>query len=100
MKLSRVEMETIILYNEADDTANVYTHDPRLISKLEQLAMRNPTLFQMDKPVSHGAVSYFIPKRCVCIREPYSDARRKADSERAKKDGILPPSRTKCSKSE
>ena len=47
MKLSRVEMETIILYNEADDTANVYTHDPRLISKLEQLAMRNPALFQM-----------------------------------------------------
>ena len=93
-------METIILYNEAEDTANVYTHNSRLISKLEQLATRHPTLFQMDNPVSHGAVSYLIPKRCICIREPYSDARRKADSERAKKVGTIPPSRTKCSKSE
>ena len=29
MKLSLYEQETIILYNQAEATAEVYTHDPR-----------------------------------------------------------------------
>ena len=33
MKLSRYEQETIILYNQAEATAEVYTHDPRLLEK-------------------------------------------------------------------
>ena len=36
MKLSRYEQETIILYNQAEATAEVYTHDPRLLEKLRQ----------------------------------------------------------------
>ena len=31
MKLSLYEQETIILYNQAEATAEVYTHDPRLL---------------------------------------------------------------------
>ena len=30
MKLSLYEQETILLYNQAEDTADVYTHDPKL----------------------------------------------------------------------
>ena len=30
MKLSLYEQETIILYNQAEAAAEVYTHDPRL----------------------------------------------------------------------
>ena len=37
MKLTPYERETILLYNEADDTASVYTHGPRLIRKLKRL---------------------------------------------------------------
>lgn len=37
MKLSKYEEETIILYNEAEATASVYTHDPRLLAKLKRL---------------------------------------------------------------
>ena len=37
MKLSRYEQETIILYNQAEATAEVYTHDPRLLEKLRQI---------------------------------------------------------------
>ena len=33
MKLSLYEQETIILYNQAETTAEVYTHDPRLLEK-------------------------------------------------------------------
>ena len=37
MKLSLVERETILLYNQAEPMAEVYTHDPRLMEKLELL---------------------------------------------------------------
>ena len=33
MKLSLYEQETIILYNQAETTAEVYTHDPKLLGK-------------------------------------------------------------------
>ena len=36
MKLSLYEQETIILYNQAEAAAEVYTHDPRLLEKLRR----------------------------------------------------------------
>ena len=42
MKLSLYEQETIILYNQAEATAEVYTHDPRLLEKLRRLAEKYP----------------------------------------------------------
>ena len=37
MKLSLYEQETILLYNQAEDTAEVYTHDRKLMEKLTRL---------------------------------------------------------------
>ena len=80
MKLSLYEQETIILYNQAEATAEVYTHDPRLLEKLRRLAEKYP-----DQSVKKD--------RGVSIREPYSAERRKAASERAKAAGYRPPKR-------
>ena len=44
MKLSLYEQETIILYNQAEATAEVYSHDPRLLEKLRRLAEKYPCL--------------------------------------------------------
>ena len=44
MKLSLYEQETIILYNQAETTAEVYTHDPKLLGKLRRLAEKYPDL--------------------------------------------------------
>ena len=79
MKLSLYEQETIILYNQAEATAEVYSHDPRLLEKLRRLAEKYP-----DQ-------TFTVPKRCVSVREPYSAERRKAASERAKAAGYKPP---------
>lgn len=98
MRLTKYEMETILLYNEAEHTATVYTHDPKLIAKLRRLSEKHPDLIYPDKTEHGNAVSYIVPKRCVSVREPYSDARRKADSERAKAAGIAPPGRSVSSK--
>lgn len=89
MKRSKYEMETILLYNEEESTASVYTHDPKLIAKLERLCAKYPNLVYPDRKEHEGAVSYIVPKRCVGVREPYSAERRKADSQLAKAAGRM-----------
>ena len=42
MKLSLLEQETVLLYNQAESAAEVYTHDPKLMKKLEQLGGKTP----------------------------------------------------------
>ena len=86
MKLSLYEQETIILYNQAEAAAEVYTHDPRLLEKLRRLAEKYPEQIQKT-----GERRFLVPKRCVSVREPYSNQRRKAASERAKAAGYRPP---------
>ena len=93
MKLTPAERETIILFDDADSTANVYTHDHKLIDKLKRLHEKYPDQIFPDRKTRAGAVSYTVPKCCVSIRSPYSEERRKADSERAKKAGVVPPGR-------
>ena len=93
MELTKYEQETIINYNESEDTASVYTYDKKLRKKLENLAMKHPDKIVLVRTCPQGAAEFTVPKRCVSIREPYSDARRSAASERAKKAGILPPIR-------
>lgn len=100
MKLSRYEQETIICFNEEEETASVYTHNNKLADKLRRLAEKYPDKVKPERKEHRGAVSYTVPKRCVSVREPYSDARRLADSQRAKSAQIKPPSRGIRSKSE
>ena len=93
MSLTKAERETIILFNEAGPNAIVYTRNTRLKRKLAQLAKKYPGRIYPERPGESGAVSYIVPKKIITIREPYSEARRKADSERAKAAGIRPPQR-------
>ena len=85
-KLLLVEQETILLYNQAEPAAQVYTHDPKLMKKLNCLAGKHPE--QIIKKDDHN---FIVPKRCVSVREPYSEKRRKAASERARAAGYKPP---------
>ncbi len=62
MKLSLVERETILLYNQAEPMAEVYTHDPRLMEKLELLAKSTRTKFAKRTPK-------FYRSQAVCISQ-------------------------------
>ena len=95
MKLSKYEQETIILYNQAELTASVYTHDKKLKEKLKRLHKKYPEKIYPERKEHPGAVSYIVPKKCVMVREPFSDARKKSLSEKAKIAGRKPPVRTK-----
>ena len=92
MKLSKLEQESIILYNEEESTASIYTHDPKLKRKLKRLAEKYPDKVYPDRAVHAGAVSYAVPKSCVSVREPFSDERRTRQKRRiyaARKEYIL-----------
>lgn len=43
MKLTKYEQETIILYNQAEDTASIYTHDADLKRRLTKYSKQHPT---------------------------------------------------------
>ena len=88
MKLTAIEQETIILYNQAEATAEVETYDARLLEKLNRLAEKYPDQIQKT-----GERRFIVPNRCVSVREPYSAERRKAASDRAKAAGYMPPVR-------
>lgn len=92
MKLNRYEQETVINYNQAEKSASVYSHDPKLLRKLDRLAAAHPRLFILTGQDEKSRM-YLIPKSCVSIRVPYSEERRKADSQRAKAVHLRPPSR-------
>ena len=84
MKLLPEERETIILWSDAEDTASIFTHDRKLISRLKQLSQKYPDKFYADRKEHPGAVSYIVPKSCISLHSPFSEARRKKLSENAK----------------
>ena len=99
MKRDRYEEETIVLYNNAEQTASVYTHDPKLKEKLKRLSVKHPQRIIYITENENGGVTYVVPKKCVQIREPVSEEQRKAASERAKTAGYHPPKRGKVDES-
>lgn len=96
MNLTPYERETIILFNEEEDTASVYTHNAKLIRKLKKLSAKYPDKIYEVKSVN-GSVSYIVPKSCVSVREPFSEKRRKTAREIALKGNYRPPKRSKPS---
>ena len=85
---SRLEQETIFLFNEEEKTASVYTFNKPLQRKLVSLAKERPEECYLEQPQNalDGAVEYIIPKKWIKIRPNriLSDEERAALSERAK----------------
>lgn len=90
MKLTKYEKETIILTSEGDTTTNIYTYNADLKRRLEKFNKQHPTLCKLESRNDEGGVSYVLEKSRVSIRlvAPYSDERRRAASENAKKNGF------------
>ena len=89
-KLTKIEKETIILFNEAEDMASIYTYNASLKKRLEAFSRKYPDLCRLEKPECHGGVSYLLHKSRLSIRlqPPYSEERRKKASQYAKQNGF------------
>lgn len=95
MKLSRYEQETIINFNEEDEFADVYTHNRKLMDRLEMLTKEHPEACQFVKRYGYRCKVYRVQKHLISIRKPYSEERRKHDREVALEQGRMPPGRIK-----
>ena len=68
-KYSREEQETIILYDQANKTAEIYTYHPALVRKLDKACISHPDLYKFTGEEC-GARLYTIPKKYISVRVP------------------------------
>ena len=82
LKVSKLEQETVVVYNEEESTATVYTHNKVLIRKLNEanvIGVQNGSAQQYIIPKSWVKV---VPKR----KKELSDEQRKQLADRARKN--------------
>ena len=74
MSITKAEKETVILFDEADACAEVYTHNTKLKNRLARAASKHPQTYVLKYQNSDGGVSYAFPKKylTVMFREPIS----------------------------
>ena len=90
MKLSKYEKETIINWNEAENTASIYTFNADLKRRLAEFSRKYLRLCRLERCTTEGSVTYMIDKSRLSIRlvPPYSEERRAAAREYAKQHGF------------
>lgn len=89
--VTKIERETILLFNEEEDVVSIYTFNKCLKKRLATYAEKHPEICKLKRDdAEYGSMTYEIQKSRVSIRliAPYSEERRKAASECAKKSGI------------
>ncbi len=70
MKLTAYERETIILFNETSEPAEVFTYNKRMIRKLDRLAQKFPDEFRLKSDNRDGGMTYIVPKNRILISTP------------------------------
>ena len=89
-KLTKYEKETIVLFNEGEDTAHIQTYNAGLRNRLAAFSKKYPDLCRLEKTYEQGGVSYVLDKSRLSIRlvPPYSEERLAAAREYAKQHGF------------
>lgn len=89
-KLTKYEKETIVLFNEGEDTASIYTFNAGLRKRLADFSKKHPDLCRLEKSCDQGGVTYVLDKSRLSIRllPPYSEERKWKISENAKLNGF------------
>ena len=76
------EKETIILFNEGEDTANILTYNGKLKSKLKKLSKDYPEEVTLERAQGQ-CVSYTIPKKWIRIVAPPTLSEEQKEKQRA-----------------
>ncbi len=91
-RLTKVEKETIVLFNEGEKEACIYTYNAGLKKRLEAFSKKYPKLcrIELNRCNEQGGVSYVIDKSRLSIRlvPPYSEERKNRAREQARKQGF------------
>ena len=89
-RLTKIEKETIILFNQGEGAASIYTYNAGLKKRLSAFSKKYPDLYRLEKPECMGGVSYLIDKSRLSIhlQPPYSEERRRKASQYAKQNSF------------
>ena len=87
-KRTNYEKETIVLFNEADQTAQVTAYAARLKRRLVQLAADRPSECKIVKRFSDGSIDCEIPKDWIRINPPREAAPLTEEQRGAKRETI------------
>ena len=68
MTLTKYEKETIILFNEGEDTAHIQTYNAGLRKRLAAFSKKHPDLCRLEKSFAQGGVIYVLDKSRLSIR--------------------------------
>ena len=88
--LTKRQKTTCIFFDEASSTVEIQTHNTALKKRLTKYAAEHPDLCRRTDDDELGGLTFEIDRRRVGIRltAPYSDERRQATSELAKRNGL------------
>jgi len=70
MKLSKIEQETIINFNEAEGTASVYTHNEALKRQLSELCRSHSEQVRQTDANRWGGLTFELPKKWLKVAPP------------------------------
>ena len=70
MKLTNVERETIVTFNEAERTANIYTHNPAWKARLLELCQSHPEQVRQTAANDWGGLTFELPKKWLKVSPP------------------------------
>lgn len=89
MKLTKIEQETIVLFNEQEDTAEIYTHNIKLQNRCKSFAEKHPEL------VTVRGSTFVVPKKLlsIVIRSPMSEELREQHRQRGLKNNYVEKAR-------
>ena len=79
-ELTRLEQETIILFNNAEAEAEIFTYNLPFKKKLNKLCQDYPNLYQRITDNGFGGITYKVPKRYVKVNAPRTRKVKKGDS--------------------
>ena len=86
--LSKKQKTTTIFFDEESDITEVMTHNTDLKNRLRKYASQHPNLCKQTDDNEQGGLTFEIQKKRLSIKltAPYSEERRRAASELAKKN--------------
>ncbi len=70
MKLSNIEKETVINFNEAERAASVYTHNTALKRQLLELCQTHPEQVRQTADNGWGGLTFELPKKWLKVSPP------------------------------
>ena len=70
MKLSNIEKETVINFNEAERTASIYTHNEALKRQLLRLCQTHPEQVRQTADNRRGGLTFELPKKWLKVSPP------------------------------